>query len=215
MKTSLRSSFRALLLATSIACAPLGAGAVSNSELLEKGIYNEDTKGDLDAAITIYQQLIADARAAQSLAAQAQFRLGQCYLKKNRPAEAAAAFAKLIRDFPGEKQLVAKAREHLPGDLALGPVPGKVLITGAVRSQGELALPPDEPLTVSRAILQMGGFAELANQKRVEIHRKGEQDPKKQKIQVDVGQALKGKSDHDPVLQGGDHVIVSEKFRNF
>ncbi|MDQ3621018.1 MAG: polysaccharide biosynthesis/export family protein [Verrucomicrobiota bacterium] len=91
----------------------------------------------------------------------------------------------------------------------------KVLITGAVRSQGELALPPDEPLTVSRAILQMGGFAEFAKDSRVEIIRKGEKDGKKRKIEVDVGKVLKGKSDYDPVLEKGDHVIVSERFFNF
>ena len=34
-----------------------------------------------------------------------------------------AAFEKLIRDFPNEKELVAKAREHLPAEIALGPVP--------------------------------------------------------------------------------------------
>jgi hypothetical protein len=93
------------------------------SELLEKGIYQEETKGDLDVAITIYQQLLGEAKNAQSLAAQAQFRLGQCYLKKNRPADATVAFERLVRDYPGEKDLVAKAREHLPADLALQPVP--------------------------------------------------------------------------------------------
>jgi hypothetical protein len=95
----------------------------SPSELLEKGIYNQDTKGDIDSAIAIYQQVVAEASSNQSLAAQAQFRLGQCYLKKNRPADATAAFEKLIRDFPNEKELVAKAREYLPGKFVLGPVP--------------------------------------------------------------------------------------------
>jgi hypothetical protein len=73
--------------------------------------------------MTIYQQLIGEAKANLSLAAQAQFRLAQCLLKKNRQPEATAAFEKLIRDFPNEKELIAKAREHLPGELALGPVP--------------------------------------------------------------------------------------------
>jgi tetratricopeptide (TPR) repeat protein len=95
----------------------------SPSELLEKGIYNQDTKGDLDSAITIYQQVVAQSASNQSLAAQAQFRLGQCYLKKNRPADATAAFEKLIHDFPNEKALIVQAREYLPSGLTLGPVP--------------------------------------------------------------------------------------------
>jgi hypothetical protein len=99
------------------------AASASPSELLEKGIYSEETKGDLDAAIEIYQQVVSEVKAGQSLAAQAQFRLAQCYLKKNKATEANAAFEKLIHDFPGEKDLVAKAREHLPEQVKLGPVP--------------------------------------------------------------------------------------------
>src|SRR6266436_6333908 len=95
----------------------------SPSELLEKGIYNQDTKGDLDSAITIYQQVVAEASSNQQISAHAQFRLGQCLFKKNRTAEATAAFEKLIHDFPNETNLVAKAREYLPSGLTLGPVP--------------------------------------------------------------------------------------------
>ncbi len=123
--TTLLRAFRTLIAAITVAIHPqlTSAAASSPSELLEKGIYSEETKGDLDSAIAIYQQLVAEANINQSLAAQAQFRLGQCYLKKNRTAEATAAFEKLIRDYPNEKELVAKAREHLPGKFVLGPVP--------------------------------------------------------------------------------------------
>src|SRR5690349_2405476 len=94
-----------------------GAASAPASELLEKGIYTEETKGDLDSAISIYLELIGEAKAGQSLAAQAQFRLAQCYLKKNRVPEALAAFEKLIHDYPDEKELIAKAREHLPTNI--------------------------------------------------------------------------------------------------
>jgi hypothetical protein len=97
--------------------------STSPSELLERGIYAEETKGDIEGAIAIYQQLVAEAKTGQSLAAKAQLRLGQCLLKKNRRNEAVEAFEKLIRDFPSEKELIAKAREYLPGEIALGPVP--------------------------------------------------------------------------------------------
>jgi hypothetical protein len=125
MKTTLLVSIGALLLAAVVATPPSTARAAADSpsELLEKGIYNQDTKGDLDSAITIYQQLITESDVNRSLAAQAQFRLGQCYLKKNRTAEATAAFEKVIHDYPSEKELVAKARELLPGKMTLGPVP--------------------------------------------------------------------------------------------
>src|ERR1017187_4044892 len=95
----------------------------SPSELLEKGIYNQDTKGDFDSAIAIYQQVVSESNNNHQIAAHAQFRLGQCYLKKNQPADATAAFEKLIHDFPNEKELIAQAREYLAGNLTLGPVP--------------------------------------------------------------------------------------------
>ncbi len=123
MKTPLLTTTRSILTAAAISLLPcLAPAAGSSSDLLEKGIYTEETKGDVDGAIAIYQQLVAEAKANQSLAAQAQYRLGLCLLKKKRDSEAASAFEKLIRDFPGEKELVAKARTHLPAEITLGPV---------------------------------------------------------------------------------------------
>ncbi|MDB6173568.1 MAG: hypothetical protein JWL59_2879 [Chthoniobacteraceae bacterium] len=130
---------KAVILATVFVVQPFSASAAagSPSELLEKGIYSEETKGDLEAAIAIYQQLLSEVKAGQSLAAQAQFRIGQCYLKKNRLADATAAFEKLIRDFPNEKELLAKARAYLPGDMVIGAVPWE----DGERLQFSIALP--------------------------------------------------------------------------
>lgn len=49
--------------------------AQTNSELLQKGIYTHDTVGDIDAAIRIYQQVIAATPPASDLRVQAQRRL--------------------------------------------------------------------------------------------------------------------------------------------
>ncbi len=93
------------------------------SDVLERAIYAEETKGDLNGAIELYQQLVSDAKATEKLAAQAQFRLGQCLLKLKRSTDANAAFEKLIRDYPNEKELIAKAKAQLPGAMSLGAVP--------------------------------------------------------------------------------------------
>ena len=55
----------------------LGAvgSAQTNSELLQKGIYTHETVGDIDAAIRIYQQVIAATPPASDLRVQAQRRL--------------------------------------------------------------------------------------------------------------------------------------------
>lgn len=99
------------------------APSVPVSELLEKGIYTEETKGDLDGAISIYRELLVEAQKNETIAAQAAFRLGQCLLKKGRKEEAIEQFKKLIKEFPSQKELVAKAQEYLPGVPKLQPVP--------------------------------------------------------------------------------------------
>ena len=90
------------------------AMAALTSELLEKGIYTEETVGDLNRAISIYETVVAEGKASHALAAQAQFHIGRCLLKQGKKAEATAAFEKLINDFADQKELVAKARQFAP-----------------------------------------------------------------------------------------------------
>jgi hypothetical protein len=60
----------------------------------------------------------------------AQYRLGVCLLAKGDTAEATKAFQAVIDNYPEQKDLVEKAREHVPGGLKLLPAPwtdGEVL----------------------------------------------------------------------------------------
>ena len=61
MKT--KSTIPSVLLAACLALQPTLVYSQSTSELLEKGIYAEETKGDIEGAITIYQKLIDEAKA--------------------------------------------------------------------------------------------------------------------------------------------------------
>jgi tetratricopeptide (TPR) repeat protein len=97
----------------------------SPSELLEKAIHAEETAGNIDEAIKLYEQVIAEGKAARGAAAQAEYRLAQCLIKKNQPAEANAELEKLVKDFPEEKDWVAKARKQLPSEIKLLPPPWK------------------------------------------------------------------------------------------
>lgn len=117
-----RNAARAGLAATLIIAGSDGAAATL-SDLLEQGIYSEETKGDLDGAIRIYQEIVADNKAGQTVAAQAQYRLAVCLHKKRDHAGATAAFEKLIKDYPDEKELVAAARQYLPSEPQFLPVP--------------------------------------------------------------------------------------------
>ena len=90
----------------------LGA-AEPASVLLEKGIYAEETLGDMDGAIRIYKQIVQENAANRPSVAQAQYRLGRAYLKKKQAKEAAEAFEQLIQQFPDQKTLVAEAKKRL------------------------------------------------------------------------------------------------------
>ena len=91
------------------------------NELLEKAIFTEETVGDLDGAIKLYEEIVARTEAGRPYGAQAQFRLGMCHLKKGNEDEAVAALQKLVADFPKQAQLVEQASARL---ITLGhPVP--------------------------------------------------------------------------------------------
>lgn len=112
-----------LLAITSLLPTAQAAAAASPSELLEQGIYSEETKGDVDGAMKLYHQVITEAKAGQAVAAQAQYRLGVCYYKKKNYGEANAAFEKLLEDYPDQKDLIALANQYLASATPLMPAP--------------------------------------------------------------------------------------------
>ena len=81
--------------------------------LLQKGIYAEETEGDLDKAIEIYQQVIEQAEKNERIAAQATYQLGICHLKKGNKSTAGGYFQKVVRDYAGQDALVLKAQKQL------------------------------------------------------------------------------------------------------
>src|SRR6266568_2268689 len=90
------------------------AYATTAAELLEKGIYSEETKGDLKAATEIYQQIVDDPRADRGLLAQAQLRLGLCQLKLGNRPQAISALDRLTQEFPDKDKLLALVEQHMP-----------------------------------------------------------------------------------------------------
>ncbi|MEO6788118.1 MAG: polysaccharide biosynthesis/export family protein [Chthoniobacteraceae bacterium] len=91
---------------------------------------------------------------------------------------------------------------------------GTVFVSGQVRAQGGVEIPPTEDLTVSKAILKSGGFAEFADTRKVKLVRNKPGGSPETTI-VDVDAVLtRGKIDKDPVLQPDDRIIVPRKFIN-
>jgi polysaccharide biosynthesis/export protein len=91
---------------------------------------------------------------------------------------------------------------------------GRVYVSGQVRNQGPLEIPPDETFTVSKAIMRAGGFADFANKRRVKlIRRKGTET---ETTIVDLNLVIKkGQIDKDPVVEPDDTIIVPERLINF
>lgn len=90
----------------------------------------------------------------------------------------------------------------------------RVYFMGAVAARGAREFPPDGTITVSKAILIVGGFSDFANQNKVKLIRRMP-DGKSQITVVKVGDLLKGKPGNDPVLKAEDMIEVPEKWINF
>jgi hypothetical protein len=125
--------------------AAMPASAATPGELLEKAIYTEETVGNIDEAMKLYQQVVAEGKAAQETAAQAQYRLAMCYQKKGQHAEARDAFQALVDNFPTATDLVAQARKHLSTEVELLKAPW----TLGERMQLNMALATGMPIGTS------------------------------------------------------------------
>ncbi len=83
--------------------------AKPSSLLMEEGIYAEETLGDIDKAIRIYNEIVSDMQAAPSYKAEALYHLGICYLKNGEKAEAAKAFDHVLLQYPEQTRLAMDA----------------------------------------------------------------------------------------------------------
>ena len=88
-----------------------------------------------------------------------------------------------------------------------------VYLTGNVVRQGSFPLKAGEKLSAYGAILQNGGFARFANQRKVYVLR-AVPDGSKVRLPVDVEAIKKGRR-ADVQLQSGDIIVVPEKFFSF
>lgn len=126
-----------VLMVLSIFTIPAWAPAQTSSDLLEKAVYAEETTGDLGEAIGLYEQVIAQTKAATHIGAEAQYRLGLCLEKQGDKKKATEAFQAVMDDFPNETEFVTLAKKYLPGAPKLIPVPW----TGAQQFHMEMSLP--------------------------------------------------------------------------
>jgi len=116
-----------------VALLALAAQVKPVSVLLQEGRYAEETKGDLDAAIKIYEQIIKDSSAQRAYVAEATYRLGMCYLKKQNEQKARVVFEQLTAQFADQSTVIDKVQPLLdklsaPDPAVLMPPDTKVYI---------------------------------------------------------------------------------------
>jgi polysaccharide export outer membrane protein len=94
---------------------------------------------------------------------------------------------------------------------------GNVYLVGQVRVSGAVEIPSDEVLTLTKAILRVGGFADFADKKRVKVIRKpGPGETQNKTFVVDIAAILeKGKTEGDLALEPGDLIYVPSRAFNF
>jgi Tol biopolymer transport system component len=97
-----------------LALAVSGSAAEPASGLLQKGIFAEETEGDLKTAIQIYEQIVEQTDQNRALAGQALYRLGLCQLKLGDNEHAATTWNKLLNEYTEQESLVALARKQMP-----------------------------------------------------------------------------------------------------
>ena len=80
--------------------------------ILRSAIEKEEVDGDLRGAIDLYQQIIEKFGGNQTIAAQAQLRIGRCYEKMGLR-EALKAYEKVIKNYPSQHKEVNAAKERI------------------------------------------------------------------------------------------------------
>lgn len=93
-------------------------------------------------------------------------------------------------------------------------VVGKVYVTGQVRNSGGYEIPAGENLTVTKAILNAGGFSDFSDKKNVRLVRKTA-DGKETFIINVVNIWQKGDLDKDLVVKPDDLIVVPARLVNY
>jgi protein involved in polysaccharide export with SLBB domain len=115
---------------------------------------------------------------------------------------------------PLEREYFYKATVIIGLDAAGQRSQGKVYVTGQVKSQGAVEIPPGENFTVSKAVLSAGGLADFANKRKVRLTRAGGSGA--ETVIVDLVEVIdRGRADKDPVVHPDDKIFVPERLVNF
>jgi hypothetical protein len=114
MKTTLPLMFILL-------CAGVAAAQDRLADTLRKGILEEESKHNLAAAVTDYQQVVAAFDEDRKTAATALFRLAECQRGLHHDDQAKAAYQRIVRDFADQGRVVDQSRTILAATYKIAP----------------------------------------------------------------------------------------------
>jgi tetratricopeptide (TPR) repeat protein len=83
------------------------------AETLRKGVVQEETNQNLDAAIQAYQSVLTQFGEERKTAATALFRLAECYRKQGKNEPAMAAYKRVVAEFADQTKLAQQSQTVL------------------------------------------------------------------------------------------------------
>jgi protein involved in polysaccharide export with SLBB domain len=195
---------------------PTGASNAVPATAVTPSGYVPDDKYKLRVGDKISLQIVEDRDAPRSLIVADSGELDVPYIGR------VAAADKTCNQLAGElktqleKEYYHRATVVIALDLA-NKLLGRVYVWGQVRNQGPIDLLVNESLTVGKAILRAGGFADFANKKKVKVVRgAGVDGGSKQTFELNMVEILeRGKTEKDVVLQPDDLIIVPSRLISF
>jgi hypothetical protein len=107
----MHKTFLTFVLAAMLAIPADAQTQPTSAELLQRGIFAQETAGDLDGAIKIFHQIVDSHPIQREIGAQAQYRLGMTLLSKGDAATASIEIQRLGWDYPDYKDLIASANK--------------------------------------------------------------------------------------------------------
>lgn len=110
------------------------------AENLQAGIFAQEIDSDAAKAVDLYSRVIVDAQAPDAYKAQAILRQGQCYVLLDQPDQAIKALHHLVKTYPGQDQVVGKAKALLKDLIIVDPasiMPSNTLAYAEVGNPGQ------------------------------------------------------------------------------
>ncbi|MEM7385394.1 MAG: ankyrin repeat domain-containing protein [Verrucomicrobiota bacterium] len=122
--------------------------------LFRDALYQEEVKGNSEAALALYEEVSERMARQRELAATALFRQGECLRKLDRNNEAGQRFQTILKHYPDQERMARLARQNL---IALG-------LPAAGRSGGDSgAIPETEAKEIARLKRLIANSPDLLN----------------------------------------------------